>query len=138
MSFANFLRTVGHGVKVAGKAMEKPAIISGEIGLQVVPFIVPAAAPLAKAAETALSGASGAMSLPVSKGMSSVFQTSIGGSDMNPLESFAITMVFGILQTTIKNPAHKALLETQLVGIADMIYSTYGMTSPVAPPVTKV
>ena len=57
---------------------------------------------------------------------------------MNALESFAITIIMGILQTVVKNPAHAAELEGQLVGVATQILSTYGYTvvAPVAPPAT--
>lgn len=54
---------------------------------------------------------------------------------MNPLETFAITMVLGIVQSTVKNPAHKQMLQNQLVGIATDIFNEYGMVPPTAPPV---
>lgn len=55
-----------------------------------------------------------------------------GENTLNPLESFAINMVLGVLQSVIKNPAHSAALENQLVGVANDIYMTYGLTPPVA------
>jgi hypothetical protein len=69
----------------------------------------------------------------VRKGMSSVFSTLISGAVMTPLETFAITMVMGILQLTVKNPNSKAALQSQLIGLADLIYSEYGYTVPAAP-----
>lgn len=52
---------------------------------------------------------------------------------MNTLEQFAITMVLGILQSVIKNPAHSTALKTQLLGIAADIYTSYGITPPAVP-----
>jgi hypothetical protein len=54
-------------------------------------------------------------------------------SPMNPLEQFAITMVLGIIQSTVKNPTHKAAVQTQLVGLATDIFEEYGMTVPEVP-----
>lgn len=47
---------------------------------------------------------------------------------MNTLESFAITILMGVLQSVIKNPAHKAAVEGQLVGISTEILTAYGYT----------
>ena len=52
---------------------------------------------------------------------------------MNTLETFAITIVMGILQTVVKNPAHKAAVQAQLVGVATEILAAYGYTVT-APP----
>jgi hypothetical protein len=52
---------------------------------------------------------------------------------MNVLEQFAITIVLGLLQMVIKNPAVKVELQTQLLGIAGDIYAAYGMTPPESP-----
>lgn len=49
---------------------------------------------------------------------------------MNFLENFAITVILGLLQAVVKNPAHAAALKTQLVGVANDIYATYGLTPP--------
>lgn len=61
------------------------------------------------------------------------------GDEMNPLEMFAITMVLGLVQQTVKNPVHAAQMRNQLVGVADQIYMAYGLTpaslqAPAAPP----
>lgn len=53
---------------------------------------------------------------------------------MNWLEQFAITIVLGILQQVIKNPAKKAELENVLVGLATDIFVSYGLTPPAAAP----
>lgn len=53
---------------------------------------------------------------------------------MNTLESFAITILMGVLQSVIKNPAHKAAVENQLVGVSTEILMAYGYT--VTPPST--
>lgn len=47
---------------------------------------------------------------------------------MNWLEQFAVTIVLGILQQVIKDPATKAELQEQLLGIATDIAATYGYT----------
>lgn len=136
MSVMDFLRGVGHDVKVVGKDVEKPAVIIGEIGLDVVPMVLPEAAPITSIISSALSKGSSAlpMSSPVAKAVVSVIHNSIGGTNsMNQLEAFAITMVLGILQTVIKNPQTKATLQTQLIGIADLIFAEYGMVSPPSP-----
>jgi hypothetical protein len=49
---------------------------------------------------------------------------------MSFLEQWAITMVLGILNMVIKDPAKKAELQNQLVGIANDIYATYGLVPP--------
>lgn len=56
-----------------------------------------------------------------------------GTLNMNALESFAITVIMGILQQVIKNPAHASAVEGQLVGVATQILNTYGYTVT-APP----
>lgn len=53
---------------------------------------------------------------------------------MNFLENFAITVILGLLQAVVKNPAHAAALKSQLVGVADDIYTVYGMTPAVPAP----
>lgn len=52
---------------------------------------------------------------------------------MNPLEAMAISMVLGTLQTVIKDPKHKALLQNQLLGLAADIQTAYGLVPPTAP-----
>jgi hypothetical protein len=47
------------------------------------------------------------------------------------LEQFAITMVFGVLQMVIKDPALSAKLKSQLVGIANDIYMAWGLALPI-------
>ena len=54
---------------------------------------------------------------------------------MNALESFAITILMGVLQSVIKNPAHKAAVQNQMVGISTEILMAYGYT--VTPPPTS-
>lgn len=50
------------------------------------------------------------------------------GGTVNPLEAMGITLVLGMLQSVVKNPAHKTLLQNQLLGVADDIYEAYGLT----------
>lgn len=54
-------------------------------------------------------------------------------SKMNSLEAFAVTLILGMLQQVVKNPAHKAALQSQLTGIATDIFLAYGMVPPPAP-----
>jgi hypothetical protein len=121
MNFLEFLKHTGHEVKVVAEHVEKPALkvvqIAGEVAAIAAPIALPEALPF---------------SLSVSRVVSGIFQQSIQGDKMNPLESFAITMILGIIQSTVKNPAHKAALKSQLVGIADLIYTDYGMAAPTA------
>lgn len=51
---------------------------------------------------------------------------------MNYLETLAITIIMGALQQAVKNPAHKAAMQTQLVGVATDILESYGysVTAP--------
>jgi hypothetical protein len=49
---------------------------------------------------------------------------------MSILEQFAITILLGVLQLVIKNPAAKAELQEQLLGIAADIFAAYGQTPP--------
>jgi hypothetical protein len=145
----NILELLGHGVKVASKDVAKVIEIAakdtGKAVVHAAPFVEQIAAPLlpmvpvvGPALSVALTGELHGKfvpaSLPVARSMAGFFQTSIQGDKMNQLESFAITMVLGILQTVVKNPAHKAALETQLIGVADLIYTTYGLAAPTPSP----
>jgi hypothetical protein len=57
---------------------------------------------------------------------------------MSFLEQFAITVILGVLQAVIKNPASKAELQAQLIGIATDIAAVYGytLTPPATAPIT--
>lgn len=116
----NFLEFLKHKVE---NPVVKVAKVAEHIALEVAPIALPIALPEALP-----------FSLPVSRALSAVFKTSIEGNQMNPLESFAITMVLGIIQSTVKNPAHKLALESQLIGIADLIYTEYGLAAPTKAP----
>lgn len=140
------VRKTGKGIAVAakdtGKAAEKTgkvivknlptvAAVAAEIALPIAPELSPVFSVASKIAgivgprPTSLP-----VSNPLSKIMAGVFQTSLTGDSMNPLEAFAITLVLGTLQTVVKNPAHRAALQSQLVGLADDIYTSYGLTVP--------
>ena len=56
---------------------------------------------------------------------------------MGILEQFAITIVLGILQLVIKDPAAKAELQAVLLGIANDIYTAYGMIPPASATATS-
>jgi hypothetical protein len=49
---------------------------------------------------------------------------------MSWLEEFAITMILGILNQVIKDPAKKAELQGALLGLAADIYAAYGQVPP--------
>lgn len=49
---------------------------------------------------------------------------------MTWLEEMAISVILGALQQFIKNPAKAAAMRTLLLGIADEIDVTYGLTPP--------
>lgn len=53
---------------------------------------------------------------------------------MNPIEQLAINFVLNIVQEVVKDPAKKALLQAQLIGVATDIATVYGytMTPPAA------
>ena len=127
--FLKALKKVGHVAKVAGKDTLKAAEIAAPIA---APFLGPLAPVVSGAVETAenLFHASGAQrgSIPLLPA-----EIPTGGDEVNPLEAMAITMVMGMLQATVKNPAHKAALQNQLMGVADDIYLAYGVMPPARP-----
>jgi hypothetical protein len=49
---------------------------------------------------------------------------------MSWLEQFAITIVLGVLNQVIKDPAKKVELQSVLIGLANDIYESYGMVPP--------
>ena len=53
--------------------------------------------------------------------------------NLSMLEQFAISILMGVLQSVIKNPAHKAAVKDQMTGVATDILQAYGYT--VTPPV---
>jgi hypothetical protein len=57
---------------------------------------------------------------------------------MSFLEQFAINIILGIVQSTVKNPTHKAAVQAQLLGVADDIYLAYGFTPPTRTVVSAV
>jgi len=120
----------GHGIKVVATDTAKAAPEVAEVAAEVATIAVPGVGTVAGAIGDLLHVAL-PKSTPVAKAVSGLFQTSIQGDSMNQLEAFAITMVLGILQSTVKNPAHKAALQSQLIGVADDIYAAYGMNVPV-------
>lgn len=106
------------------KGLETAAKDTGKVAA----VIVPAALPLVPV-----------FGEPASKVVTAVLTLQHGEqSPMNPLEQFAITMVLGIVQTTIKNPAHKSAVQNQLVGLATTIFEEYGMVPPVAQSAAEV
>jgi len=55
---------------------------------------------------------------------------------MNNIEQLAITFILNVLAEVIKDPAKKAQLQTQLIGIAGDIATLYGYT--LTPPAPRV
>lgn len=53
------------------------------------------------------------------------------GDSMNTLEQMGIMMILAALQSVVKNPAHKAVMEAQMLSVADDIYEAYGIVPPV-------
>ena len=55
---------------------------------------------------------------------------------MNFIIEFAINIILGLLQQVVKNPAKKAALQNDLIGVATSIAETYGYT--LVPPSSPV
>lgn len=49
---------------------------------------------------------------------------------MNWYEEMIFSMALGVLHQVIKNPAKQAALKTLLLGFADDVYGSYGLTPP--------
>ncbi len=101
-------KDVGKGAEVAGKV----ALTIAPAALPLVPVVGPAAAETVKAVRAAIHPEV---------------------DSMNPLETMGISMVLAALQSVVKNPQHKAALQNQLIGVANDIYTAYGMTPPALP-----
>lgn len=116
----NFFVKIGHGFKQAAHKIEPVAVKSGYAVTELMPIVLPLL-PGGMVAGTLLQG-------------SAVLQLLHGEKNpMNPLEQFAVMMIMSVIQTTVKNPAHKAAVQTQLLGVADDIYMSYGMIPPPRP-----
>lgn len=126
--FVKFLKKVGHVSETVGK----DALQVGAVASPFLPIPAPVATAI-RAASEAVPGNLGAENhSPVHDVLmiaGNVVNSPLGDT-MNPLEQFAVTIVLGVLNTVVKNPAHKAALQNQLLGVADDIYLTYGMTPP--------
>ena len=46
------------------------------------------------------------------------------------IEELAFHLLFGVLQTVVKNPAKRDALKSNLLSIADDVYVAYGLTPP--------
>jgi hypothetical protein len=112
--FISMLEHAGRASKTVGKTIGKDAAIVAEVA-------APIALPMFPGGSIASQVVTGVLSLSHGE-----------NSTMNPLEQFAVTMILGMLQTAVKNPAHKSALQTQLLGVADDIYMTYGKVPPMA------
>lgn len=117
MSILSLLRAAGRDTKAVLKHIETPALEVAAVAVEALPVALPASAPVAMAVASMMHKS-----------------VTLEGQNVNQLEAFAITMIIGIIQSTVKNPAHKVALESQLVGVADMIFASYGMVAPIAAP----
>lgn len=100
-------------VHVVEKVGIKTAEIALEDGLPVAANFFPILAPLVPLAKSA-----------------GAYLDKKGGQNVNQLEAFAITLILGMLQQTVKNPAHRAALGSQLLGVASDIFLAYGVVPP--------
>lgn len=112
----SFFERIGHGLKIAAKDSAKVAM---PVAAVVLPLVIP---PPAEHIASAVLGL-------VTKKVDANSETGVE-NDMSPLEIFAITMVLGLVQSTVKNPTHAAQMRAQLLGVADNIYMAYGLTPP--------
>lgn len=126
-AFLSILKKVGRVSETVGKDVL-------EVGAVASPFL-PIPAPVATAIKVAASSVEISPLHDLLMISGNVVNSQLGDT-MNPLEQFAITIVLGVLNTVIKNPAHKAALQSQLLGVADDIYETYGVTPPPRPTAT--
>ncbi len=53
--------------------------------------------------------------------------------NLNVLEALGINLILTVLRTVVKNPAHMAALQDQLLNVADDIYVAYGVVPPARP-----
>lgn len=112
-------KDAGHVAKVAGQDAPEVILPAAEIAAKLAPIPAPASL-----------GVEGILQLVADKLQNFPKEQN---KNMNTLEQFGITILLGVLQTVVKNPAHAATLEAQLVGIANDIYTSYGLTPPVQP-----
>lgn len=119
-------------IEGAFKKADTPVIETGKVVADVAKDTPKVLIDVAKAAPIIADVAEVAfpMSAPIAAAISTVSKITLTGESMNTLEAFAITQVLGILQAVVKNPAHKAALQNQLVGVATDIFVAYGMTVP--------
>lgn len=116
----NFFVRIAHGIE---KGTKKVAPVAEHV----IPLIPVIPAPVATLANDAFS------LLPSVGDKHNKVENLVSiskGESMNPLESFGFTIALGVVHSVIKNPAHAAQVKTLLVGMADAIYSEYGMTTP--------
>lgn len=119
----NFFVKIGHVAKVVAIDAAKVGEVAAPVAADVIPVALPGAPGLAVEKILSLVPQHSAKLISISMG---------GNEDVNPLEAVAISVVLGVLQQSIKNPAHAALLKETLVGLATDIFTTYGMTPPAA------
>lgn len=113
-----------HGLETIAKDAGKVAEAAAPFALPLIPVVGPTAAKVFEEIPQ------GQIHPAV---VAAVTQSIFGGSKLNPLEQLAITIIFGVLNSTIKNQAHAAVLKVQLLGVADDIYINFGMTPPARP-----
>lgn len=117
-----------------GKPVERIA----EVGLQIA-AVIPISAPIAGPLELIVHG----VTAPGVKTFTHVETgnqlLNIGGTmGLNQLEQFAFMIILGVLNSVVKNPAHKAAMQTGLLTLAADIQTSYGLTPPDMPAAPSV
>lgn len=116
----NFFVKIGHVAKVVAIDAAKVGEVAAPVAADVVPIVLPGAPGLAVEKILSL----------VPAHSDKLISISTGGSDVNPLEAFAVSIVLGVLQQVVKNPAHAAMMKEMLLGLATDIFTTYGIVPP--------
>lgn len=114
-----------------GKPLEKV----GEIGLEVA-AVIPISAPIAGPLEMIVRGVTAPGVKTLANLETGSHTLNIGGTmGLNQLEQFAFMIILGVLNSVVKNPAHKAAMQTSLLTLAADIQEEYGLTPPPMPEV---
>lgn len=114
-----------------GKPVEKIA----EVGLDIA-AVLPVSAGIAAPLRLIVEGVTAPGVKTATHLESGTSLINIGGlDDMNQLEQFAIMIIMGVLNSVIKNPAHKATMQSVLLNLAADIQMSYSLTPPEMPAV---
>jgi hypothetical protein len=119
--FISMLHEVGHVAAVVGRD-------TGKVAVRVLPVAAPLAAEIFPAGAVADLLVHALPALKLSIGHPE------GEAELNALEMMAFSMIMGVIQTTVKNPAHAASVKDHLLLVADDIYMAYGLPPASRPP----